>query len=273
MNILINGLRLLIVYSKKELRMDFNQLDEYKKNIINRTSKYEKNSELKKTSNDFFNQIGIGKADYVYNFLWMGVPIIQIPQDLQAFQEILWEVKPDLIIETGIAWGGTLIFSASMIAILESCNVIESGHVIGIDIDIRPHNKNNILSHPLGKKITLVEGSSISTDIIEKVKSMAKNYKKIMVFLDSNHTHDHVLAELNAYTPLVSKESYCVVGDTVIEDAPDEMCSKRPWGKGNNPKTAVWEFLKQNDRFIIDKDIESKIVLTGSPDGYLKCIK
>jgi cephalosporin hydroxylase len=220
----------------------------------------------------------------VYNFFWLGVPIIQIPQDLQAIQEIIWEVKPDLIIETGIAWGGTLMHSASMLAILEACNEIEIGQVIGIDIEIRPHNKAMLLSHPLSKKITLLEGSSIDPNIIRRVYELSVNYKRTMVFLDSNHTHDHVLGELKAYAPLVSKGSYCMVGDTIIEDAPESMVSERPWGKGNNPKTAVNTYLQElvespkqgadgdSLQFEIDHEIERKIILTGSPDGYLRRI-
>jgi len=250
--------------------------------MAQRVAGYEGNEPLNHSARNFFNQIGIGKADYVYNFFWLGVPIIQIPQDLQAMQEMIWEVKPDLIIETGIAWGGTLVHSASMLAILEACDAIGKGHVLGIDIDIRPHNKKAILAHPLSKKITMLEGSSIDAKIINEVKSFAGDYQKIMVFLDSNHTHDHVLAELEAYAPLVSAGSYCMVGDTVIEGAPDEMLTNRPWCKGNNPKTAVWEYLRRLReegrkgangtplQFEIDKVIEHKIVLTGSPEGFLK---
>jgi cephalosporin hydroxylase len=256
-------------------------LDQYKKDMVERVGAYECNNNLKNACKGFFDEIGVGKADYVYNFFWLGVPIIQIPQDLQGLQEIIWKVKPDLIIETGIAWGGSLIFSASMMAILEVCGEIEKGHVLGIDIDIRPHNKSAINAHPLAKKITMLQGSSIDGDIIAEVKKRSSNYNRIMVFLDSNHTHDHVLAELEAYAPCVSVGSYCVVHDTVIEDAPDEMTSKRHWGKGNNPKTAVWEYmrrLKEEGRqdihgvplkFQPDKVMEQKIVLTGAPDGFL----
>jgi len=262
--------------------MQKSPLEQYKQNMVERVGLYKDNISLHKASKDFFEQIGIGKADYVYNFFWLGVPIIQIPQDLQAIQEIIWEVKPDLIIETGIAWGGSLIFSASMLAILEACDVIQNGHVLGIDIDIRPHNKEAIIAHPLSKKITMFEGSSIDEEIVEKVRLFAKNYKRIMICLDSNHTHDHVLSELETYAPCVSVGSYCIVGDTIIEDAPKEMVSKRPWCKGNSPKTAVWEYLrhlKEEGRkasnglplnFEIDEVIEHKTVLTGSPDGFLK---
>ena len=262
--------------------MQKSPLEQYRQDMVERVQSYEKNESLQNASKQFFDEIGIGKADYVYNFFWLGVPVLQIPQDIQALQEIIWDAKPDLIIEAGIAWGGTLVFSASMLAILEACDVIEKGHVLGIDIDIRPHNKETIKTHPLSKKITMIEGSSIDEGIIEQVKSFAKDYKRIMICLDSNHTHDHVLAELEAYAPLVSPGSYCMVGDTIIEDAPEGMVSKRPWGKGNSPKSAVWEYLRRlkdegrtaSDgsrlNFEIDKTIEHKIAITGSPDGYLK---
>ncbi len=215
----------------------------------------------------------IAKTKYAYSFFWLGIPVIQLPQDLQALQEIIWDVKPDLIIETGIAWGGSLIFSASMLVLLEVCGEIEKGDVIGIDIDIRSHNKEAILAHPLSKKITMFEGSSIDEGIIRKVTELAKSKKRVLVYLDSNHTHDHVLAELRAYASLVGVGSYCIVGDTAIENVPGGTIPGSPWGKGNNPKTAVREFLKENNNFEIDKIIESKLILTGSPDGYLKRIK
>lgn len=262
--------------------MHKNPLVQYKRELIERVGAYKNNEALQKASKGFFDEIGIGKANYVYNFFWLGVPIIQLPQDLQAIQEIIWEAKPDLIIETGVAWGGSLMHSASMLAILEACGAIVNGHVLGIDIDIRPHNREAILAHPLSKKITMLEGSSIDDKIVSEVKCIANNYKNIMVFLDSNHTHDHVLAELEAYAPLVSVNSYCMVGDTVIEDAPEEMVSQRAWGKGNSPKSAVREYLlrlKNEGRvaadgaslnFEIDRTLEHKLAITGSPDGYLR---
>lgn len=220
------------------------------------------------------------KSMYSYNFSWMGRPIIQYPQDMFAMQEIIWAVKPDLIIETGIAHGGSLIMNASYLAMLDYCDAIEENsnlepgkpkrHVLGIDIDIRKHNKDAIDSHPMSNRIDMIEGSSIDDDIIKKVRDYAKNFNRILVSLDSNHAHEHVLAELKAYTPLVSKGSYCVVFDTVIEDMNDDMFPDRPWGKGNNPKTAVWSFLKENNQFEIDKDIESKLLITVAKDGFLK---
>ena len=251
--------------------MQKNPLKKYRIEAIKRAKLYKNNKALQATSRKFLVQLN--KAKYAYNFFWLGVPILQAPQDLQAMQEIIWEVKPNLIIETGIAWGGSIIFSASMLALLEACGEIKNGQVIGIDIDIRSHNKKAILAHPLANKITMFEGSSIDEEIVRKVTKLAKNKKRVLVCLDSNHTHDHVLAELRAYALLVSIGSYCIVGDTGIEDLPVGTTSDRPWGKGNNPKTAVWEFLKENNNFEIDKIIESKLILTGSPDGHLKRIK
>lgn len=257
-------------------------LEQYQQDIKKRVETYRCNAELKSASRLFFEQIGIGNANYVYNFTWLGVPILQIPQDLQAMQEIIWQVKPDLIIETGVAWGGSLMFTASMLAILEACGEIKAGQVVGIDIDIRPHNKASITAHPLAAKITLLEGSSIDETIVEQVRTLARRHERVLVCLDSNHTHDHVLAELEAFAPLVSLDSYCIVGDTIIEDAPESMNAHRPWGKGNSPKSAVWEYLRrlrEEDRlslygkpmqFEIDHFIEDKILLTGSPDGYLR---
>lgn len=251
--------------------MQNNPLKQFRIEAIERAKSYQNNKALQRTWQSLHKEIV--KADYAYNFFWLGRPIIQAPQDLQAMQEIIWEVKPDLIIETGIAWGGSIIFSASMLALLEVCGQIDKGDVIGIDIDIRFHNKKAILAHPLADKIIMFEGSSIDKEIIRRVTEFAKSKKRVLVCLDSNHTHNHVLAELKAYTPLVSINSYCIVGDTGIEDLPAGITSDRPWGKGNNPKTAVWEFLKENNNFKIDKIIESKLILTGSPDGYLKRIK
>ena len=200
-----------------------------------------------------------------------------------AMQELIWSIKPDLIIETGIAHGGSLIMSASMLALIDICEAIESENsinpkeskrkVLGIDIDIREHNRAAIESHPMSSRIQMIQGSSIAQDIIDQVKAIAKEYKTVLVCLDSNHTHDHVLAELNAYAELTSVNSYCVVFDTVVEDMPNDMFPDRPWGNGDNPKTAVWEFLKSHDEFVSDKEIQNKLWLTVAPDGYLKRVE
>jgi cephalosporin hydroxylase len=219
---------------------------------------------------------------YTYNFSWLGRPIIQYPQDIVAMQELIWQIKPDLIIETGIAHGGSLIFSASMLALLDMCDAIESGatldpkqskrKALGIDIEIRPHNRTAIEAHPMASRIQMIQGSSIAPEIIEQVKQIALGYQRVLVCLDSNHTHDHVLAELEAYAPLVSVGSYCVVFDTIVEDMPKEMFPDRPWGPGDNPKTAVREYLKTHPEFEIDKSIQHKLLITVAPDGYLKRI-
>ena len=207
---------------------------------------------------------------YAYNFTWMGRPIIQLPQDMMAVQEIVWRVKPDLIIETGVAHGGSLIYSASLLEMLGG-----NGRVLGIDIDIRPHNRREIEAHPMYKRIDLLEGSSIAETTLEQVKQYVAHKESVLVILDSNHTHDHVLQELQLYSPFVRKGSYCIVFDTLIEDMPASFFdpSLRPWGKGNNPKTAVHEFLRTNDRFDIDADIHNKLLITVAPDGYLRCVK
>ncbi|MBU4370170.1 cephalosporin hydroxylase family protein [Patescibacteria group bacterium] len=251
--------------------MSNNQLKKFKSESMERVDSYNNNLELQEVRWKLFKEMN--KIKYFYNFFWLGVPIIQSPQDMQALQEIIWDVKPDLIIETGIAWGGSILFSASMLKLLETCGEIEKGDVIGIDIDIRSHTRELITTHPMSKNITMLEGSSIDSKMVKKIANLAKNKKRVLIILDSNHTHDHVLAELKIYAPLVSLGSYIIAQDTIIEDLPTEYILNRHWSKGNNPKTAVWEFLKQNDNFKIDKIIESKIMLTNSPDGFLKRIK
>jgi cephalosporin hydroxylase len=223
--------------------------------------------------------IDLTRLDYEYNFDMLGRPIIQMPQDIVAIQEIIWKIKPDLIIETGIAHGGSLILSAAMLSLLEYEDAVINGsmldpnapkrRVIGIDIDIREHNKKAIEEHPMSSRIQMIQGSSTDSNIVEKIKLIAKNYNRIMVCLDSNHTHDHVLAELKAYAPLVSIGSYCVVFDSNIEDIPKEIIINRPWGPSNNPKTAILEYLSSHSEFKIDKEIQHKLLITVAPEGYL----
>lgn len=246
-------------------------MNEIEKFNFEKENNIKKQSEKRSLGIDFINKTV--DTQYTYNFSWLGRPIIQYPQDIVAMQELIWKVKPDLIIETGIAHGGSLIFTASMLTLLETCGEIKNGRVLGIDIDIREHNKKAIQDHPMSKKITMFEGSSISDEMIKKVNDFAKKGKRIMVILDSNHTHDHVLAELEAYANLVSKDSYCIIFDTVIEDMPDNSFPNRPWGKGNNPKTAVWKYLKTHSEFEIDESVQNKQLITVAPDGYLKRIK
>jgi len=197
----------------------------------------------------------------------MGRPIIQYPQDMIAMQEIIWEVRPDLIIETGIAHGGSLVFYASLL------ELIGEGEIVGIDIDIREHNRREIEKHPMFKRIKLIEVSSISKEVVDQVKDTVKGKSRILVLLDSNHTHDHVMHELNLYAPFVSKNSYLVVFDTIVEDYPKGSIKDRPWDTGNNPKTAVHQFIKENESFIIDQKIDNKLLISVSPNGYLKRIK
>ncbi len=209
---------------------------------------------------------------YSYNFSWLGRPIIQYPQDILAMQELIWSVQPELIIETGIAHGGSLIFSASMLELNAVCGGPQDAHVLGIDIDIRAHNFEAIKSHPMSRRISMLQGSSIAPDIIEQVKARAVGAQRVLVCLDSNHTHDHVLAELEAYANLTSVGSYCIVFDTIVEDMPASMFPDRPWGPGNNPKTAVREFLRRHPEFEIDKRMNHKLLISVAPDGYLKRI-
>lgn len=256
-------------------------MNDFQSEVAERISKIAENAPLCGAGNEFLQASLMPK--YSYNFTWQDRPIIQYPQDMVAMQEIIWQVKPDLIIETGIAHGGSLIFSASMLAMLDMTDAIENGaatmrsseskrKVLGIDIDIREHNREAIEAHPMASRIEMIQGSSIATDIIEQVKQISKEYSRILVCLDSNHTHEHVLAELEAYAPLTSVGSYCVVFDTVVEDMPKEMFSDRPWGVGNNPKTAVWKYLETHHEFEIDKSIQNKLLITVAPDGYLKRI-
>jgi cephalosporin hydroxylase len=220
---------------------------------------------------------------YSYNFQWQGRPIIQYPQDMVAMQELIWSVRPDLVIETGIAHGGSLIFSASMLALLDLCDAIESGgsmdpaksrrKVLGIDIDIRAHNRAAIEAHPMASRIQMLQGSSIAPEIIAQVHAIAAAHTRVLLCLDSNHTHEHVLAELEAYAPLTSLGSYCVVFDTVVEDMPGSSFPDRPWGPGDNPKTAVWSYLRSHPEFEIDTSIPDKLLITVAPDGYLKRIR
>ena len=229
---------------------------------------------------------------YMYNFSWMGRPVIQTPIDIVAVQELIWSVRPDLVVETGIAHGGSLILSASILAMLDYCDAVESGRlvdpraarrrVLGIDIDIRPHNRAAIEAHPMAHRIDMIQGSSIAPEVVERVRAIAARHEKVLVMLDSNHTHEHVLAELEAYAPLASRGSYCVVFDTIVEDLPAGFFADRPWNPGDNPKTALREYLrrlKEEGRtaadgarlaFEIDKAFEDKLLITVAPDGYLK---
>lgn len=236
--------------------------------ITERNQRIAKNAtdhELINASKNF--NVASNKAQYSYNFSWMGRPIIQYPQDMVAMQEIIWEIKPDLIIETGIAHGGSLVFYASML------ELIGDGEVLGIDIDIRDHNRKEIEKHPMYKRIKMIQGSSTSDEVLIEVRKVVSSKKRVIVVLDSNHTHDHVLKELELYHPFVTKGSYLVVFDTIVEDLPEGYLPGRPWGTGRNPKTAVHAFLVGNTDFVIDKNIDNKLLISVAPDGYLRRAK
>jgi len=254
-----------------------NQHELFKAQCAQNISKMSSDSILSTRTSEWM--IASSQYLYSYNFEWLGRPIIQYPTDIVALQEIIWSQKPDLIIETGVAHGGSLILNASILALLDLFD-LEAGKsinnprkVIGIDIDIREHNKMAIQSHPLSKRIKLLEDSSTSIEVVNKVKDIVSNYEKVMVILDSNHSHKHVLAELVIYQEFVSLDQYLVVFDTVIENFPEGSFPNRNWDKGNNPFTAVTQFLEQTSNFCIDTKFQDKLLVTTAPSGYLKKIK
>jgi cephalosporin hydroxylase len=251
--------------------------EQFAQERLQRLEEYSDDARLKSLAHDWvFHSM---QQKYLYNFDWLGRPIIQYPEDMVAIQELIWKVKPTLVVETGIAHGGSLVLSASMLAMLDYCEAVEAGttldprksrrRVVGIDIDIRSHNRSAIEEHPLSGLISMVEGSSVDRHVIDEVHQLAAGHETVMVFMDSNHTHEHVLGELNAYAHLVTKGSYCVVFDTFVEDMPPKYFPDRPWDKGDSPKTAVREYLKSHNEFEIDKSIDSKLLISVAPDGYL----
>lgn len=252
-------------------------MSDFAEEVANRIDAMSRNDGLQADAAEFMRTSLL--SQYSYNFAWMSRPIIQYPQDMVAMQELIWRVRPDLIIETGIAHGGSLIFSASMLALLDMADAIESGatldpaksnrKVLGIDIDIRAHNRPAIEAHPMASRIQMIQGSSIAPEVVAQVREIAAGYERVLVCLDSNHTHAHVVAELDAYAPLTSVGSYCVVFDTIVDDVPADMFLDRPWGPGDNPKTAVREYLKDHTEFEVDVTIQHKLLITVAPDGYL----
>lgn len=228
---------------------------------------------------EFFRRYIVDQK-YTYNFSFMSRPIIQLPQDMVAMQELIWRIKPDLIIETGIAHGGSAVFNAAMLSLLEYSDAVESGKcidptkpqskVLAIDIDIRQHNRDAITRHPMSNRIQMIQGSSIDPQVVAEVTEVAAGYKNVMVCLDSNHTHDHVLNELEAYAPLVTVGSYCVVFDTAIEYISKDAYPDRNWGPGNSPMTAVNAYLESSPHFIADRDIDRRLVISVAPGGYLR---
>jgi cephalosporin hydroxylase len=239
---------------------------------------YGADADFKALSKDWLRQSM--ERRYVYNFDWLGRPIIQYPQDMAAVQELIWATRPDVVIETGIAHGGSLVLSASVLVMLDYADAVAAGElldpkkpgrkVVGIDIDIRAHNRTAIEEHPLARKIEMIEGSSVAADTIARVKAAIPEGSRVMVCLDSMHTHDHVLAELRAYGPLVSPGCYCVVFDSFVEDMPIDFFADRPWNVGDNPKTALHAWLSETQDFEIDAALAQKLMVTVAPDGFLR---
>lgn len=206
--------------------------------------------------------------DYFYLWSWMGVPIIQLPADIMATQEVIWTTKPDVIIETGVARGGSVLFMASLL------ELIGKGTVIGVDIDIRPHNRDSIERHPMARRVVLIEGPSTDPATLAKVKAAIPAGAAVMVVLDSDHGRDHVLAELRTYGPLVTKGCYLVVADTILGHFDPEQTPRnrsKVWLKGNEPLSALEAYLKETDRFEVDPVLNGKLILSSSPGGYLRC--
>lgn len=242
-----------------------NPIKQFVEERIQRIQKNGENNNLQSAAEAF--NTASNTAQYSYNFSWMGRPIIQYPQDMIAMQELIWDIKPDLIIETGIAHGGSLIYYASLM------ELIGHGEVLGVDIDIREHNRKEIEKHPMFKRIKMIQGSSVSEEIVAQVAKHAEGKQRVMVLLDSNHTHDHVLQEMEMYAPFVSKDSYLVVFDTIVEYLPNDYLPGRAWAQGDNPATAVAEYLAKDDSFVIDKGIDNKLLISVAPGGYLKRVK
>lgn len=253
---------------------------EFKKKCADEIYLQGQDDELRSLSKNWV--IRAAKHNYSYHFEWLGRPIIQHPQDMIGVQQLLWDVQPDLIIETGIARGGSLIFYSSILELISICGGSTNSAVLGIDIDIRHHNYESIINHPLSKRVNMIQGSSTSEMTYNRVLEFCKNYKKILVCLDSNHTYEHVLKELELYAPLVSSGSYCIVFDTIVDDMPSEMFINRPWGADNNPKQAVHDYIKIINeksitgldgsvlKYTIDKNIENQLLITVAPDGFLR---
>lgn len=206
--------------------------------------------------------------NWVHQANWFGEPCLQLPQDLFALQEIIFETRPRFVIESGVAWGGSLLFYSTLM------QVLGGERIIGIDIFIPPDLKQRLTAFgSLSDRITLIEGSSIAETTVDKVKSMVGDARDILVILDSDHSHEHVLSELKAYSGFVGKGHYLVCSDTIVEDIPSQEHRPRSWGPGNNPQTALSEFLRGNDEFSIAKNIENKLLFTCNPRGYLQRVK
>jgi cephalosporin hydroxylase len=255
--------------------------DEFLAGIQREVAAQGTNTALQDATRDWFG--AATAARYSYHFAAFGRPIIQFPQDMIAVQELIWQVQPDVIVETGIARGGSLVMSAGMLAVLDHCDAVQAGtpidprqsarRVIGVDVDIRAHNRAAIEAHPLAHYITMIQGSSVDAGIVGQVANLAAGARRVLVFLDSNHTHDHVLAELRAYAPLVTPGSYCVAFDTIVEHLPPGATGDRPWGPGNSPGSAVRAYLAEHPEFEVDAGIDNKLLISVAPGGYLKRVR
>jgi cephalosporin hydroxylase len=214
--------------------------------------------------------VAADRYDWSYQWSWLGLPVIQMPPDIVVLQEIIWETRPQLIIETGIARGGSLVLSASILQLLGE------GDVLGIDIDIRAHNRAAIEAHPLAHRITMIEGSSLDPAVVGEARARADDVERVMVVLDSNHTHEHVLAELERFAPMVTAGQFLVVADTFVDDIPPQEHRPRPWGPGNSPGSALDAWLAaggEADAFERDPFANAKLLLTASPGGYLRRVR
>jgi len=214
--------------------------------------------------------VSLDKYDYSYLWSWMGLPIIQMPADVMATQEVIWATKPDVIIETGVARGGSMVFMAAML------QLIGKGKVVGVDIDIRAHNRSAIESHPMASRIELIEGPSTSVETMDRVRAAIPAGASVMVVLDSDHSRDHVLDELRHYAPLVTEGQYIVVADTLLGRCePSQVPTKRSQIllPGDEPLAALHAYLKETTRFEFDEVINGKLVLSSSPGGYVRCLR
>lgn len=246
-------------------------MNEFEREVADRVAANATDLPLQAAASEFM-KASIG-AKYSYNFSWLGRPVIQYPQDIVAMQELIWTLQPELIVETGIAHGGSLIFSASMLELNAACGGPADAKVVGVDIDIRAHNRKAIEAHPMFRRITMIEGSSVAPPVVDAVRAMAAGKKSVLVCLDSNHTHEHVLAELEAYAPMTTVGSYCIVFDTIVEDLPEALSFERPWGPGDNPKTAARRYLADHPEFEIDHRVDAKILIGVAPHGYLRRVR
>lgn len=246
-------------------------MNEFEREVADRVAANATDQPLQATAAEFMKTSIAAK--YSYNFSWLGRPIIQYPQDIVAMQELIWTLQPDVIVETGIAHGGSLIFSASMLELNAACGGPADAKVVGVDIDIRAHNRKAIEAHPLFRRITMIEGSSVAPNVVDSVRAMVAGKKSVLVCLDSNHTHAHVLAELEAYAPMTTVGSYCVVFDTIVENLPEALSGERPWGPGDNPMTAARRYLDDHPEFEIDHRVDAKILIGVAPHGYLRRVR